>query len=706
MPLMAMIGLLVSCERAELTDGSSFSLHYPGVTDIGPSTNMNINPSWHGEQPSSFEIAGVTLDGEVYSTACFTVDPETGIVSIHDTDGLPVGLYAISIDCQSSGKKYSFKDAITVKMMRAVPEGISVEPDPLEIKLDDVLSPTEGTVLPTARIKTRGEHISITGYKICGVRCDGKVVENHSKLFSISKNGEISVIGNNKLFVAGEYVLDFKLNTFVAGDDSAEGIFENALTVNITSAPLSVSFTPELGRVESGHGFVSPVPVINGSKKGLNCTLKSVTPAGAPVTVDPATGVVTVAEGNTLTIGDTLKVSMTIANQYGSVAFNDACKILVVAYVKPISKVAYAKIEDVLQGESFAVPVEEAVGDFVTYSFAEELPEALSELEIDPETGKISAKKGNNIPAGSYTVKVKAENTKNQMVAECSFKVTENPYYFTYFRYGNNLGLSPAASYADQFRITASDGSIKVPVMESDIPAGVPVKWEVRKTWCKADVTIDESTGELTVPYSTSRMTDFVTVSVKVGGDSEAAVTMEMPVFFNFVIVNMKAGINNGVTITYTPFVFQCNPKKGGRSAAPVISGEGYDKNNFAMDYRRTFNYFNFKGPESHLKGQPKDKGFLYNLWSAYFEGLNKVVNTGSRDPMSYFSGNESLRLGYVDQSDFVVVINPDKFRDDAGYANGFFSGQIIFGASAADPSSAYNNNGDFPVLVWFDTKF
>lgn len=702
--LAALIGIFASCNKAEQT--KDFRLYYPGVTDIGPSTNLNVNPSWYGAAPSDFTISGISLDGNNYTTDCFTVNPEKGILSIHDTGNLPLGLYAISIDCKSSGKKYSFKDVIKIKMMRAVPEGISVEPNPLEVKLSDVVSPSENTVLPRAVVKTVGEHISITAYKICAVKCDGVPIPDYSKLFKISQKGEISITGGYKDFVAGVYSLDLKLNTFVAGDDSSEGIFENALTVNITSVPMSISYSSEIGRVEAGQEFVSPVPVVEGSKKGLRFTLKSVTPQGTPVTLDPATGVISIAAGNTLKAGDVLKVSLSVANAYGSADFEEAYQMLVVAYIKPVSDFSYSVIEDVCQGSSFSVPVQKIEGDFVSYSFAETLPDALSELMIDAQTGEVYAKKGNHIPTGQYKVKVRAENAKNSMIAECAFGIINNPYVFTFFRYGNNLGLSPEADYADQFRIKSEDGSLVIPVAGSDIPAGVPVKWEVKKTWCRANVTINESTGELKVPYSKGRMTDFVTVSVKVGGDSDAAVTMEKPVFFNHVIPNMKAGLPDGVTILYSPFVFCCNPKKGGRSAAPVITGSGYEPAQFAMDYRRAFNYFNLNGPESHKDGQPSAGGFMSTLWEAYFAGMGKPFNKGSRDPLSYFSGSESLRLGYVDQSDFAVVINPDKFRDDAGYANGVFSGQIIFGKGSGDPVKAHDKNGDFPIIIWFDTKF
>lgn len=690
--------------KPELTDGNRFALYYPGITDIGPSTNIKVSPTWHGDTPADFAIDGVTLDNESYQTTSFSIDSKSGEVSLHDTENLPVGKYSITVSCKSGDKRYTFKDAITVNMMKPVPDGIRVEPNPLRFSLADARS--SESELPTAQIVTEGNHISVTRYIIAGVRLNGTVVEDFSKLFSVSAKGVVSVKNGNTEIKSGEYVLDFKLTTFIVGESSQEGIFENALTIDVTSEPTALSYFAESGRVEAGYAFTSSEPKLEGSRTDLKFTLKSFTPESAPVSIDEKTGVVSVAAGNTLNPGDVISLSISVSNAYGSKDFDDVYKIETVEYVNPISKLVYAPAPEIFENVKFAIDVAECDGDYVTYSFAEPLPEALSSLKINSETGKIYADKGNTIPLGTYTVKVKALNIKGEMTTDVTFTVSKNPYMFTYVRYGNNLNLSPISNYASQFRLDIDAGvtSLVIPVAESDIPQGQPIEWSVKKTFAKGTYEINAESGELkvTAPATIGRWLDIVTVKVKVGGDSPAAVVREVPVFFNF------AKVSNNYKILYSPFVFQCNPKKGGRSASPVIVGDGNAPGNFTMDYRRSFNYYNLEGPESHVTGAVNAQGsFLYNLWATYFEAMGKVVNTGSRDPMSYFSGDLIQRLGYVDQNDFAVVINPDKFRDNSGYANGIFVGQIIYGASGgADPAGQFNKNGDFPIAVWLSTDF
>ena len=84
---VAMCLSAVSCQKDELTDGDKFALYYPGITDIGPSTNMDLTPTYHGAKASKFEIYNVTLDGKTYQTESFSIDPESGMLSLRNTDG-------------------------------------------------------------------------------------------------------------------------------------------------------------------------------------------------------------------------------------------------------------------------------------------------------------------------------------------------------------------------------------------------------------------------------------------------------------------------------------------------------------------------------------------------------------------------------------------------------------------------------------------
>ena len=77
--------------------------------------------------------------------------------------------------------------------------------------------------------------------------------------------------------------------------------------------------------------------------------------------------------------------------------------------------------------------------------------------------------------------------------------IAANPNYFTYIRYGNNLGLTPEENYADQFDYDKKAILLAEKLTpKTDIPNGRPVKWEVKilNTTALSGTTISE-TGEL-----------------------------------------------------------------------------------------------------------------------------------------------------------------------------------------------------------------
>ena len=108
---------------------------------------------------------------------------------------------------------------------------------------------------------------------------------------------------------------------------------------------------------------------------------------------------------------------------------------------------------------------------------------------------------------------------------------------------------------------------------------------------------------------------------------------------------------------------------KGGVSEAPSL-GTDIDKSTFRLDYRRDFFYYNIAGPDSHISGQLTQgvNNFLSTLWNSY------SIDAGtSRKPVSYFDNITDLSkpLGYIDQTDFKVHINPNMWRTKDGNANG-----------------------------------
>lgn len=714
LPLLAAVVCMTvgSCEKNELTDGDKFSLFYPGITDIGPSTNMNLNPTYHGEKPSDFKIYKVTLDGKDYQTECFLVDAESGQVQLRRTDDLPVGLYSLSVSCKSAGTYYEFPDAIQVNMMRPIPEGITVEPSSITLTLADVTDLNSLKELPTAQISTVGEHISIKNYYISSVKRGDAVVEDWSGIFEVNNAGKVTILKNQN-FAAGTYSLSFKLTTMVVGNDSQDGIFSDALTVDVVSPPISLEYQPAVAKVEVGAGYTSAAPIFAGSATGLQFSLKAVIPESAPVSVDSKTGVVTLAADHSLSPGESVLVSVSAKNAYGEKDFDQVLKMEVVTFIAPITKFDYND-STVWQNTKYSIQPVEVDGDEKTFSFVD-LPEALAPLTIDEFTGVISAKKGNGIPVGDYVVKVKVENPKGSMTDEIKLKVIENPYFFTYVRWGNNLGLTPEENYASQHRVSVTD-PYKFGVTATDIKPGTEVKYEIKggsKTTC---ATIDPVTGEITTDPSifagavADMRAHFVFVVATTGEGTTGETIVKTPVFLDFNTVR------GDYIIKYTPFVFQCNPKSGGVSAVPEITkadGSALTADELAkitMDFRRSFNYWNIDGPASHGNGAPnanKDN-FLSHMWASYYTAINVTYNSGSRDPISSFGRPAKIdnTIGYVRQSDLALYIAPEKWKDENGYADGIFTGQITFANTGADPQGAANPYRLFPLFVWFDTEF
>ena len=708
----------VSCEKDELTDGNKFALYYKGITDIGPSTNMDLTPSYHGAPGSDFSIYRVTLDGADYETSSFSIEPNDGQVHLRDTENLPVGVYALSIQCTSAGKVYKFPNLITVNMMRPVPEGITLVPSEIAVPLNTVTNLNSTEALPTAQITTDGNHISIKGYQIAKVMREGQLVEDWSGLFEVDNTGKVCVLRNQD-FLAGIYTIDFKLLTQVAGAESELGIYENALTVDVQAPPTSLTYSPATVKVQYDYVYSSRAPRLVGSTNGLKYSIAAVTPQGAPVTIDEKTGVVTLSKEHELEVGTNVLVSVHVENALGYMDFAQVLSITLVENIAPITVLDYND-STVWHNTKYSIKPLEVDGDEKTFSFVN-LPEELSALQIDELTGVISAKKGNGIALGEYDLKVNVENSKGSMTKDIKLTVIENPYFFTYVHYGNNLGLTPAEKYASQHRVPTTE-TYTFDVVATDIKEGVEVEYSIGGGSKSACAVIDPETGTITTDLAFANGDDgkpkmenfrahFFYVTAITGKGTSGETKVKTPVFLDFNCPRAE----NGYQIKYTPFVFQCNPKTGGVSVVPEITkadGTALKSEELAkitMDFRRSFNYWNIGGPAAHADGAPNaDKtNFLSQVWAAYYAAINKAYANGSRDPISYY-GRDFLdkNPAYIRASDLALYIAPEKWQDANGYADGIFTAQITFADNGSDPQGAANPYRLFPIFVWFDTEF
>lgn len=719
LPVVAMFVLggvgLTSCGQQDLTVDTSFALYYAGINEISPSTNLSITPTYHGSKPTSFGITQVLYNDLAYATDCFVLDAESGVFSLQNTEELPVGKYVVGVSCVSDGIRYDYPEAITINMLKPVPDGIEVTPAMLQVRLGDVVATADDVVLPTAQITADGNgHVQIKKYGIANVYKNGTLANECKDWFSVNPTtGVFSIVKDNEAMESAVYTFDFKLQTYIVGADSEDGIFPNALSVDVISAPMGLAYNPASSLVEVGYVGKSPKPELQGSLEGAVYTIKGVSPDnGVGISVDAATGEIVFPANNNITPGDSYVVSVSVANAYGTKDFDDVFTFNVTAFIAPITKVVYEDVVGVISGVSMTNPVKEVEGGEIVYSLVN-LPAGLEGLTIDAATGTVSCKKGVELPVGEHAITVEATNIKGSCQATFKLTVVANPYKFTYIEWGNNLGLTPISEYGNQFRIRAGEEDLVVPIVESDLPKDQPITFKlVNKTngTPKMGASIDAETGTLTIKAAqdadNQHRTHVAVLEVTCGGDSEAAVTKLFPLFVD------QAGARNGYIVEYTPFAFRVNPKKGGRSVSPTYSlADGSEAAGFTLDFRRNFYFYKLGGPEQHVEGKLAADTFLYCVWSKYFSAVGKAVNTGGCGPMSYYgdkngaNGRLGLTGAYVEPGTLQVVVNPDKFMDDYGYGHGVVVAEMVCNVNDIDPVNTSSKN-TFPIVIWLDPNY
>ena len=291
-----------SCSDEDTTDTTGFALYYLGMTDIGPSMSGIISePSYKGSVPSDFTITGITLNGESYTGNDFIINKETGAIEINSAKDTPVGLHKISISCMAGGSYHEYKDIVVVNMMKSVPDGIIIEPNEIQVEYSIVSDAKSTEELPTAQVKTDGNHVSITKYEIAKSEI--------SSFFKISQTGEITIVRGSDI-APGIHTLSLKLTTGASSED--EGIFENALTVNITSKPLGLTYEQNEGLIEVESPeepettFTSETPTLKGSLENITYSIQSIEPSTDKIKIDSTTGVLSVDKNHGFEIGQKL----------------------------------------------------------------------------------------------------------------------------------------------------------------------------------------------------------------------------------------------------------------------------------------------------------------------------------------------------------------------------------------------------------------
>lgn len=728
---------LTGC-REESLEKEGFQLYYSGVTNIGPNLTVNLIANYFGGEPSEFAITGAKYEGSAYEGPEFTINPENGTVTVAGVPETQPGDYMVSVSCMVNGATLTYNDIIEVTFFKGIPEGITVTPDSMILDRADLMKSSK-TNDTTAIVTTDGDHIAVTGYRIANVRFNDTAIDNiASPHFSVSEEGIITVLKNDN-FMIGTYYIDLKMNTSSFGSDSEVGIFTDALTVKVVSVPVSFSYTPSSGLLEDESqvptSFRSNAPIMDGSDEDVVWSIAGCTPENPKLTIDPKTGVLSIAEGHGLEKGVTYVVDVNVKNRYSKddgLTVEGAYTIETVGYIAPIEHFGYSASEK-KQGTVWTInPDEETDAEHIRYySWTDPTAEYTTFLSLNEETGEISALKGNNLQIGKYEVSVTAANGKanGEVIAVLNLDIVRNPYYFSYFSYGNNLGLTEEQTKgASQFRVKNGDEfkALTADVKYSDISeeAKAVIKWTKKNGNKLNNLVIDSETGAISFPEESGSSFSaeavgiaLITATVTDPEDAENSFSVTVPFCVDF------AAEVNGVSITYDPFLIRVNPMKGTRTAAATYTGVAGDK--LLLDFRRSFNYYNIDGTDSNgedlVNGDPSKTGlFLQKIWDKFTEdtGLNKkngAANYGGKAPMSYYNNSvvkteEQLSKSgaYVDNSlganQFTLVVNPGIWYAD-GWADGVFTGQMTFATDGAIGS--VNNGGKrAPIAIWFDKDF
>lgn len=128
--LVSALGLVLAglgCSP-DIVDNTTFRLYYYNAL-IVQGEDFISKPSYIGQTPNSFEIYGVTLDGQVYynpkldgelnEKSHFYVNPESGAFFVNQTTSMKAGTYSVSMKCVSDGIQYTYPDMFIVKLKKA-----------------------------------------------------------------------------------------------------------------------------------------------------------------------------------------------------------------------------------------------------------------------------------------------------------------------------------------------------------------------------------------------------------------------------------------------------------------------------------------------------------------------------------------------------------------------------------------------------------
>lgn len=263
-----------------------------------------------------------------------------------------------------------------------------------------------------------------------------------------------------------------------------------------------------------------------------------------------------------------------------------------------------------------------------------------------------------------------------------------NPNYFTYIRYGNNLGLPNDGTYPSQF-MSIVRNSVEVLRVVGQRPKSTDYSGTgglVITSVKNGAFGSIQASGNFNVKNTPTKASSGSIIVTATGGTGISAYTVYEPIF----TVSLVDPV-----VVFKPFAVKANPQTGGSVPVNLELDPSIDRSQLIIDWRRNFKYYNVGGPASHKDGTlakgttndvPSDPDMmLAKIWSNYYTAIRVSPNYGSNDPIYWFTNNLNNRTPnsplYLEPTDagFNAVVNPEKWYIDGEYANGIFTGQMTY---------------------------
>jgi len=315
----------------------------------------------------------------------------------------------------------------------------------------------------------------------------------------------------------------------------------------------------------------------------------------------------------------------------------------------------------------------------------------------------------------SRTVDITQDTSVALERAKLKAYTVRNPYWFYRCIWGNNLGLTPAKDYANQFHATtptdlSSLGTLTSTLIDENgntvtkVSAAGTMGTKVFNYGSIRSNANYYFGGVTTIADNRINSLGLMMVNVTNGGNNVGATSVNEPIFLSF----LKSGDGTDeIPFSFKPFAVMANPVTGGTYDTGATT-YGYSSSELLIDWRTSFNYYNANGSTPPIDGEPAtENSYLYYMWQQYYDSVGKALNTGARAPVSYIDNatNPAAAQMYINPGDYKIIVNPGKWSYNGTYANGVFKGAVSY-VTTGDSGDVADGDRVTPLWVWFDEKF